>query len=283
MPILFKNPNLSDYFVERDDVALGNVLVPITEDYEAGKVVIFPKLKLDIDFEFWANLPTDAYPGLKKLTSLAFAPGAGEDVLLERNLVNAKAPPEVEKAVRNQIRALYDQIVPTYEAIFGDYSFKRRQAVWRLNSTYNENLHVDTYLEEYEDHFARLFINLDNQPRIWQTSFTIEEMFEKFNDRIDRRIFDTGTRAEIWIALNKVVFGGLSRMWWDCQPRHVAYFSPGDVWAVDSRQVAHQIFYGRRAVSVDFFVDTTSMKNPKKQYLGIIDDFKQRRLCLNKA
>lgn len=283
MPVVFKNPNLTDYFVERDDVAIGATFAPVIDAYEAGKVITFPNLKLDIDFDFWARLPTDSYPLLKKMSSLAFRPGQGEDRALNHNLAQAALPAGLEADIRTQISRFYDQLMPVYEAMFEGYTFTRRQAVWRLNQTLNENLHVDTYLEEFQDHFARVFINLDNQPRIWQTGFTIEEMFEQFNHKIDRRIFETGTRAEIWIELNKVVFGGLSRMWWDCQPRHVAYFAPGDVWAVDSRQVAHQIFYGRRAVSVDFWVDTASMKNPKKQYLGIIEDFKQRRLCLDKV
>jgi len=281
MPVVFKNPNLTDYFVERDDVALGTTFSSVIDEYEAGKVITFPKLKLDIDFDFWANLPTDSYPVLKKMSSLAFRAGQGEDRALNHNLAQAALPAALEADIRTQISRFYDQLMPVYEAMFEGYQFTRRQAVWRLNQTLNENLHVDTYLEEFQDHFARVFINLDNQPRIWQTGFTIEEMYEKFHHKIDRRVFETGTRAEIWIELNRVVFGGLSRMWWDCQPRHVAYFAPGDVWAVDSRQVAHQIFYGRRAVSVDFWVDTASMKNPRKQYLGIIEDFKQRRLCLD--
>jgi len=278
MPTIFKNPNLTDYFVVRDDVRLDAPVSSVVDEYEAGKVIAFPNLKLDIDFDFWAGLPTDAYPVLKKMSSVAWRPGEGEDPSLDYNLRQAQLPAALEAEVRAQIGRLYDQLLPVYEAMFSGYRFTRRQAVWRLNSTLNENLHVDTYLEEFQDHFARLFINLDNQPRIWQTSYTIDEMFEKFRDRIDRRVFETGTRAQIWIELNKVVFGGSSKMWWDCQPRHVAYFDPGDVWAVDSRQVAHQIFYGRRAVSVDFWVDPASMRTPGRQYLNLIDDFRARAL-----
>jgi len=103
-------------------------------------------------------------------------------------------------------------------------------------------------------------------------------MFEHFGKKIDMKIYETGTRAQIWMELNKVAFGGLSKVWWDQQPRHVIYFAPGDVWAVDSRQVAHQIFYGRRALSVDFVVDVDSMKNPTKHYLNLAEDFRQRAL-----
>ena len=75
-----------------------------------------------------------------------------------------------------------------------------------------------------------------------------------------------------------VTFTGDPRKWWDNRPRHVAYFQPGDVWAVDSRQVAHQIFYGRRAISIDFTVDTTTMLDPGRHYLALLDRFRRERL-----
>ena len=85
MPVVFKNPDLSDYFVERklrrttplDEIA------PITDDYEAGKVVVFPKFKLQIDHKFWSRLPSDAYPLLKKLSSAADPDDFTQDSLLD--------------------------------------------------------------------------------------------------------------------------------------------------------------------------------------------------------
>jgi len=88
----------------------------------------------------------------------------------------------------------------------------------------------------------------------------------------------TAKASELWIHLNRLVFGGSTSVWWDEQPRHVAYFEPGDVWAVDSRQIAHQIFYGRRAVSIDFFVDKESMGDPNRHYLSMVENFRAREL-----
>ena len=80
--------------------------------------------------------------------------------------------------------------------------------------------------------------------------------------------------GEIFTEINRAAFGGKSWVWWDRGLRHVAYFDPGDVWAVDSRQRAHQIFYGRRAVSFDYFVDPASMKRPERHYLQIAEQFR---------
>ena len=278
MPVVFKNPDLTDYFVVRDDVRRGTPpasIAPITQPYEAGRIVVFPKLKLDIDFGFWASLPTDDYPALKKLSSTALSDDFRRDPLLDRKLAAAALPPEMEQAMRAQMHRIYEQVLPIYARLFGDYRFTRRQVVWRLNTIRNENLHVDTYKEPLPQHFARLFINLDDQPRIWNTSYTIDQIYQRFGSVLDERLIREGDGDAIYRALNGAAFGGKSAIWWDRQPRHVVYFDPGDVWCVDSRQVAHQIFYGRRAVSFDFFVDPASMAQPDKHYLRLAEGYRE--------
>jgi hypothetical protein len=321
MAVILKNPHLTDYFLEVAGVRASTPLSeisPVTAPYEAAKVIYFPDLKFEIDFDFWSRFPSDKYRGLKKLGSIATADskvGDGfldkflsrlpsdkyrglkklasivmpdskvRDDLLDSGLAYAALPAGLEKQLRAQIRHLFDQAIPIYERLFGHYKFVRRHAVWRLMEIHSENLHVDTYREEHPDHFARLFINLDVQPRIWQTSYTIEEIFERYVGRLPPEVMQSGTGKTVWEELNKAAFGAKnkknvfeanSRTWWDRQPRHVAYFEPGAVWAVDSRQVAHQIFYGRRAVSIDFTVDPASMQQPQKQYLQMARDFQRR-------
>lgn len=278
MATIFRNPDLTDYFLEIPEVTIGTPLEdirPITEAYESGKVIYFPNLKFDIDFNFWENIPTDQYPDLKKISSLAAANAAGADNILERHLARAAVPEELSVQIRPQLRKFYERAIPIYERLFADYTFTVRRATWRLNTIHNEDMHIDTYAQEFEDHFARMFINLDRQPRIWTTSFTIDEIMERFGASAAPKVIKSGTRAQVWKELNKIAFGP-QHVWWDNQPRHVIYFDPGDVWIVDSRQVSHQIFYGRRAVSVDFFVNPATMLNPEKHYLRIAENFQER-------
>ena len=273
MPVVFKNPNLPDYFLElpqvRADMPL-TALPSIVEPFEAGKVITFPNLKFDIDPGFWAGLPTDAYPKLKKVSS---RPRPGKpDQPLDEALKAAGIPIDLETALRAKIAAIYDQVLPVYEALFSGYEFTRRQVVWRLNTIMNEPMHVDTYWpEQFPDHFARLFINLDDQPRIWKTSWPIADMYRLFADKVpaERAAVESDDEYRYW--LNRAAFSPKAKSWWDNEPRHVVYFQPGDVWAVDSRQVAHQIFYGRRAVSIDFFVDRKSMGKPGRHYLKMAE------------
>ena len=57
------------------------------------------------------------------------------------------------------------------------------------------------------------------------------------------------------------------------------YFDPGDIWIVDSRLISHQIFYGRRAISIDFFVEPASMLNSSKHYLALAKKYRSDRLA----
>ena len=250
MPVIFKDDSLTDYFVDSE-------VAPSSKAYESAKVISFPRLKLSIDHDFWANLPTDEFPQLKKLKSLN---AGGDDPALDAGL--AALPGDLASAVRAQIDSVLDQVMPAYETIFSGYVFTDRRAVWRLNTIHNEKLHIDTGVGV---HMARLFINLDNQPRIWTTSYLVSEMIDRWDVH--------GEGPAVRKQLNKLVFGHISD-WRTDAPRHVIYFQPGEAWAVDSRKVAHQIFYGRRALSIDFCVDTNSMHDPAQ----IIDETIQRQL-----
>jgi hypothetical protein len=262
MPVVFKNPNLTDYFVEHGDAS------PLTASYEDAKVIALPNLRPIIDHDFWAELPVDEYPGVKK------APGQADGgATLRGSLRNAGVPEGIASAVHAHAERLLEQVLPVYEQLFAGYRFVRRKIVWRLNAIMNENMHVDAYREPVRDHFARLFINLDNQPRIWNTSYSLPQLYERFGKEAVRRLGASITPEGLHGMLNVLAFGKTAREWWDTQPRHVAYFQPGDCWAVESRTVAHQIFYGRRAVSIDFFVDPKTMVFPERHYLAVAERF----------
>jgi hypothetical protein len=281
LPIIFRHPELADDFAKlaRVRAETPTAEIPsIVKPYEAGRALYFPHLKFDIDHAFWADLPSEGFPKLKKLSSSPSRENPARDLLLDRRLAEAGLPAALERRLRREIVRVYRRVLPVYEALFAGYRFTRRQAVWRLNTIRNENLHVDTYPAPFADHFARLFINLDDQPRIWMTSWSIDQLYERFGQRIDPDLLAKGSANELHAAVNQAAFGGRTAIWWDGQPRHVVYFDPGEVWAVDSRQLAHQIFYGRRALSIDFFVDPASMAKPKRQYLAIAERFRKQAL-----
>jgi hypothetical protein len=276
MATIFKNPQLTDYFQVVEDITTETPLESIPSylvPYEQGKVIYFKNLKFKIDFDFWAGVPSDTLEGLKKM--MCHVDGDRQPELVERALARVGATPELTEQLRTQMTDLFNQVMPIYYRIFDGYKFPTRRTVWRLKDTLNENLHFDTYkdADEYPDHFARMFINLDNQPRIWHTSWLVEEIYEKFGPKVTQDVIDKTTTNRFWRELNHTAFGR-GHEWWDGSPRHIAYFEPGDVWVVDSRQVSHQIFYGRRAVSLDFVVSRDSMLDPQKHYMNMAERYR---------
>ena len=275
---LFVNPNLPNYFVSAPEVTSAATARSFVPEFEAGKVVTFPNLKAGIDHDFWGRLDTREYPALRKLGGLLYD-DPNLTVKLHRESLRERGLDDgLTEQLCGQFLAIYSALLPVYRAVFSDYSFEKRKVVWRLNTLMNENMHLDVYADERPEHFARMFINLDNQPRIWQTSWTIDDLLVRLRGRISERAIREKSRADLWKELSFALFGPSPQEWWDDQPRHAAYFAPGDVWIVDSRQVAHQIFYGRRALSIDFTVSVDSMRNPERHYLSFVDRFKASSL-----
>jgi hypothetical protein len=276
MPKVFINPNLPDYFSSAADVTSAATPRSFVDEYEGAKVIAFPNLGPGIDHDFWAALDTDRYPELKKFSPI-LQPGVDPDEE-RRQLKKALTVRNVDSVIADglieQFQLLMSHLIPAYRAIFAEYDFDRWKVMLRLNTIMAENMHVDTYKNENEQHFARMFVNLDNQPRIWHTSWRISDMVERAIGTIDPRELEGLGRGEVWSKLNASFFGQNSREWWDEQPRHIAFFAPGDVWIVDSRQIAHQIFYGRRALSIDFSVPKELMKDPSLHYLHIAERFR---------
>lgn len=278
MADLFINPNLPDYYVSAPEVTSAGNARSYVPEFEAGKVVSFPNLKVDVDFDFWAALETKTHPGLRKFGGLVQDDNNLTVKLHRESLQQRGVPERTIDALCDQFQAIYATMLPVYRAVFEGYKFQKKKVVWRLNTLMNENMHLDVYAEESPEHFARMFINLDNQPRIWQTSWTIDDLIVRLKGKIPEQALKEKSRADLWKELSFALFGPSPQEWWDEQPRHVAYFEPGDVWIVDSRQVAHQIFYGRRALSIDFSVARETMQDPSRYYLEFVDRFRAENL-----
>ncbi len=276
MAKIFKNPHLIDYFVVDKGVDNNNYR-SFVKEYEDGKVIYFPNLRPDINFEFWSSIDTDKYPNLKKLSVILkdFPEFKNNS---EKAISGLNLESDLKSKIINNINKIFDSILPAYCGIFKEYKFVKCKTVWRLNVTNNENMHIDSYKEKNPYHFARMFINLDNQPRIWKTSLTFKQIFEMRSiDFTNDELINTKD-TKFWNEIAVKTFGNSPAEWWDNYPRHVIYFDPGDVWTVDSRQIAHQIFYGRRALSIDFFVEKEDMYDSDFYYLNILKNLRKNEL-----
>jgi hypothetical protein len=281
MPVVRKNPMVRDYFLEVPEVTLDPATAkPVLELVEQGKVLVFPNLRPKVDFDFWAALDTGPYPGLAKLNTVVTGDGDSAADAAERaaRLRKAGVPDALADRISTHMASLLRQVLPVYRKLFEGYRFTKGNMAWRLNDIYATKMHIDCYPQPLPDHMARMFINLDNQPRIWHTSWHVDELIEQVRGKIPEEQLRSLSANDLWTAFNKQAFGESVNEWWMEVQRHAVFFHPGDVWVVDSRMVGHQIFYGRRALSIDFVVDKASMLDPHGHYLERAEAARHRLL-----
>jgi hypothetical protein len=174
-----------------------------------------------------------------------------------------------------EVQGVNRQLTDLVRRLFPGYRFLTTPLTWRFTETMNENLHVDVYKDDLPDHHVRLFVNLDSVTRIWHTSYTLEYMLEHFLHLLQPEFVRRASPGRVCHDLNFAVFGGQDVVARDDRPRHAIFFAPGDVWLVDSRQVSHQIYWGRNAVSTDFPVAVNSMRDPARHYFALVERFRR--------
>ncbi|MEO5861670.1 MAG: hypothetical protein ABIQ03_04320 [Burkholderiales bacterium] len=286
MAKIFRHPDVEDYFhffdMEQEALALAT---KATELYESGQAFILKDFLLDFDKNFLASLEFDD-DATKKFKSINFLkqfkqftfPGASPNTYddLLRNTFDGNKKRMNHFA--EQVRSINNQIDSIIARLFPRYQIEKPSITWRLNETINENLHVDVYNEDLPNHHLRLFVNLDTVPRIWHTSHTLEHILKNSLHLLDEEFVRTSTPGRICHALNFAVFKGFEEAGREGLPKHIVFFDPGEVWIVDSRKVSHQIFYGRKALSVEHAIVNTSMKNPSLHYYEIVNRYRNKFL-----
>jgi hypothetical protein len=281
MAYIFRHPSVEDYFHVLD--AAGTA-APLAEKagrlYESGQVFLLQNTRIDCDRKFLSELALTDEKVFKKLKSVSIAerhardPHAFDDMIAQHFNGDAgrfKYFAEQVRSTNRQVAALIDRLFPRYKVL-------RPSITWRMTETINENLHVDVYNEDLPDHHVRLFVNLDVIPRIWHTSHTLETLLANHLGVLDEKFLRTATPGRICHALNFAVFKGFEEAGREGAPKHIIFFEPGDVWAVDSRKVSHQIFYGRKALSTEYAVKPESMLDPSTHYFKVVDRHRAARL-----
>jgi hypothetical protein len=281
VPKLFVSNELPDYFVEvdfsRENRESGAIDGQIADAFENGQCVVFKNWLVDFDAQFFSKLDFHENREAKKLKSHIGDAGTFDRDRLAFHAGLCAKNPSTAGRFATEAERVGAQVVPIVSRIFSNASYLDRRLTWRMLETVHEDLHIDVYGDEKSDFQIRMFVNLDVVPRIWHTGYTLEEMLDKFGHFLtDGELAALGPTV-LCKLLNQRVYGGPTNAGQDGQPRHTAFFYPGEVWMVDSRRVAHQIFYGRRALSVDFLATAESMRNPDRYYLNSVERYRRDR------
>jgi len=285
MTQLFLHPNIEDYFVERDFQAVAtdqSIRNQIIEDYSGEKLILLRNLKFDLDWDFLRSVSFYQKWKWKKLALSSF-----EAIPPEK----WSAVPEMSEFVADvfagdrgkfsyfmsQAKLVNDSIRHALRTIFANYGFNREDIIWRFTETRVENLHFDVDRNCDNLELIRLYVNLDDIPRIWYTAGTFTSTGTEWYDKLDLSRFQTQPHDKLLKEISTKVFGDWYQRGRDTVPRHLVLFEPGDVWLTDGRTVSHQVIYGRRVVSALFIAPVDAVPDREKTFVQKVAELHQRR------
>lgn len=283
MARIFRHPLVEDYFHELDcNSELPSVAAKAGQLYESGQVILLRNANIDCDRQFLSKLNLTDKEVFKKLKSISLCDSYSKNPKTFKDTINRCFDNDEGKFkyFTQQVAAVNAQVADLIHILFPTYSIIRPSITWRMTETINENLHVDVYNDDLPDHHIRVFVNLDVVPRIWHTSHTLETLLEHHLDLLDEQAVHHASAGRICHALNFAIFKGFEEAGREGSPKHIVFFEPGEVWAVDSRKVSHQIFYGRKALSTEYSVRADSMLDPSQHYFAIVERYRSSWLAL---
>lgn len=293
MALIERHPQVPDYIVE---MSLAEIAARggVADLFEEGQLILIKDYRLQFDFEALTALSKStesiADPELrrklKKLTAPCFFEGKAPK---ERNGKLVFADPvrqaiyetlcggerETFDRAARALRQSHTEALRIFETCFPNYDAFRFIPSLRLTRTMFENLHWDNHSIDDDFHQARIFINLDNRPRIWSVSHRYTEWARDHYVEHDLGRFAGKDPNLMLDYIAGSVLGGTANTWMDSEPRHRIAFEPGEVWLGESRLISHQIYYGEAALVYMWFVNVGSMANSANRFNNQVEALHQ--------
>ncbi|MBV9993339.1 MAG: hypothetical protein JOZ72_18850 [Alphaproteobacteria bacterium] len=276
MAKIIKHPEVEDYFVERtlDEVkAAPRGLIP---DYEANRLIVLKDYRLAVDFDAFAQMsantkdaPAALQKQLKKLQAthiLQASPTSTEPLHKAIFETFCNGDPALFQRVQTAMRAAHEAVMGLFRTCFPDYEHFRVVPSVRLTRTMFENLHWDNHNIDDDFQQVRIFVNLDQRPRIWNVSHNYVNFARTVYRDHDLARFAGRDPNEMNNYIVGSILGGTAGACRDTLPRHVVAFEPGEIWFGESRMISHQIYYGERAMVYMFFVKPEGMLDRKRRF-----------------
>jgi 3-deoxy-D-manno-oct-2-ulosonic acid (Kdo) hydroxylase len=207
----------------------------LLRNYEAGKIIILKNSPLSIDYDLLNELYLPKGRQFQKLSyKTLIYPKMYKADIAKLMLAKFGRSPVLYFKLRREIMRVTDEVRRFVRDVFKPYRIQKESVSWRFTPTGPEALHVDWFRPTEDLHYVRMFINIDEEPRVWTVSHQLEELIARnyasaqlarlggcpsnsIIDRINRRV------------LNPVSYEPASKT-----DRHVVEFSQGDVWLCET-------------------------------------------------
>lgn len=154
---------------------------------------------------------------------------------------------------------------------------------FRFTLTQNENLHFDIFEPPNKnENIVRVFVNLDDEYRIWNNSYNIFEFIDKYEKDIVKKMLENNVKINYrkndnkinQFIVNEVMMSNkindINYYFKKGYPKIINKFSPGSIWLCDSIVNSHQIIYGKKCISYKF---TIKSKNNEYNYFKKIVNY----------
>ena len=271
MTQVYLHPEISDYFVEYDfgevarspaDGGPDDLRRRIMQDYVGEKCILLRNVRIDYDRDFIAGMTFPPTWYFKKFPSTVVErPKPLERSPLKQDLCRdlfggdkglfRRFEGEV-RAVNSGIRRVLDEILRHHRVAASDI-------LWRHTETRVENLHFDIDKDSADFESVRLYLNMDDIPRIWHTSHQLARILPAYYEQLQLAALAGQPLETLLQTLSLRLFGNWASRGREQFPRHMALFEPGDVWICDGRTVPHQVIYGRRVASSFYRLDSAAL------------------------
>ena len=271
MTQVYLHPEISDYFVEYDfgevarspaDGGPDDLRRKVMQDYIGEKCVLLRNVRIDYDREFISKVNFPPTWFFKKFPSKALE----RPKPLERDPVKQDLCRDLfggdkglYRRFESEVRAANSGIRRVLDEILRHHRVDASDIIWRHTETRVENLHFDIDQDSAAFESVRLYLNMDDIPRIWHTSHELARILPAYYAELALDGLAGQPLETLLQTLSQRLFGNWASRGREQFPRHMVLFEPGDVWICDGRTVPHQVIYGRRVASSFYQLNSAAL------------------------
>lgn len=271
MTQLYLHPGIEDYFVEYDFDALrrspadggpGDLRRRLMQDYVAEKCIVIRGVRVDYDREFIDRIsfpPTWFYKKFPSRVVEGPKPLARSEAKQEICRDLFKGDPGLFARLETEVRAVNSALREVLDEILRHHKVSADDITWRHTETRVENLHFDIDKDAAAFESVRLYLNMDDIPRLWHMSHPLSQIIEAYYDELELAQTAHEPLERLLQILSLRVFGNWASRGREQFPRHMVLFEPGDIWLCDGRTLPHQVIYGRRVASSFYRLDVDAL------------------------
>lgn len=216
--------------------------------YEDNRLVVVDGIVSDVKpFQRFSALPGRKYKKLK---------------------LDSRISPKFLKGLKpeNEIRILAKELSKAYHSLMGildlwGYKSDLKHITARFQESRNEGLHIDAYSPfQLRRAAVTAYLNLDDEFRIWDTSYSMDELIESDEFLQKTGMSRDGLKFELGRKINKTLAK-------EQFPRTTISLAPGAAIIANGATVSHEIVYGRRLLAVSLCFKIKHLDDDSGSYL----------------